>query len=136
MHVISVQTTRQFQFINITQKVREVVEQDEIEDGNVILYVPHTTAGITINEGADPSVVEDILSELNKLIPLNGGYKHLEGNAAAHIKSSLIGCSEEVIVEDGRLVLGTWQAIFFCEFDGPRNRQVYVKTVERKMENG
>lgn len=136
MHVISVQTTRQFQFINITQKVREVVERDEIEDGNVILYVPHTTAGITINEGADPSVVEDILSELNKLIPLNSGYKHLEGNAAAHIKSSLIGCSEEVIVEDGRLVLGTWQAIFFCEFDGPRNRQVYVKTVERKTENG
>jgi len=129
MNAISVQTTRQFQFIDITEKVREVLKQQEVDNGAAILYVPHTTAGITINEGADPAVRQDILSQLNKLIPLNGGYKHLEGNAAAHIKSSLIGCSEVVIIEEGELVLGTWQAIFFCEFDGPRTRKVYVKLI-------
>lgn len=129
MNAISVQTTRQFQFIDITEKVREVLKQQEVDNGAAILYVPHTTAGITINERADPAVRQDILSQLNKLIPLNGGYKHLEGNAAAHIKSSLIGCSEVVIIEEGELVLGTWQAIFFCEFDGPRTRKVYVKLI-------
>lgn len=129
MNAITVQTTRQFQFIDITEKVREVLKQQEVDNGAAILYVPHTTAGITINERADPAVRQDILSQLNKLIPLNGGYKHLEGNAAAHIKSSLIGCSEVVIIEEGELVLGTWQAIFFCEFDGPRTRKVYVKLI-------
>ncbi|MGC9337110.1 MAG: secondary thiamine-phosphate synthase enzyme YjbQ [Candidatus Cloacimonadia bacterium] len=129
MNTITVQTTRQFQFIDITEKVREVLKQQEVDNGAAILYVPHTTAGITINERADPAVRQDILSQLNKLIPLNGGYKHLEGNAAAHIKSSLIGCSEVVIIEKEELVLGTWQAIFFCEFDGPRTRKVYVKLI-------
>lgn len=129
MNAITVQTTRQFQFIDITEKVREVLKQQEVDNGAAILYVPHTTAGITINERADPAVRQDILSQLNKLIPLNGGYKHLEGNAAAHIKSSLIGCSEVVIIEKEELVLGTWQAIFFCEFDGPRTRKVYVKLI-------
>jgi secondary thiamine-phosphate synthase enzyme len=135
MNVISVQTTSQFQFVDITEKVREVLQKQKIDSGIAILYVPHTTAGITINERADPAVRQDILSELNKLIPLNSGYKHLEGNSAAHIKSTLIGCSEEVVIEKGELVLGTWQAIFFCEFDGPRTRQVYVKFIAEKFIN-
>jgi secondary thiamine-phosphate synthase enzyme len=113
--------------VDITSKVKEVIQKAGFEDGVCYLYVPHTTAGITINEGADPSVAADIQAMLDRLIPWEGPYKHLEGNAAAHIKSSLVGNSVMVLVESGRLKLGTWQSIFFCEFDGPRTRKAYIK---------
>ncbi len=95
-----------------------------------MIFIPHTTAGVTINENADPDVVHDILKEINKIVPFNDSYLHMEGNSAAHIKASLFGFSQQVIIEDGKLVLGTWQGIYFCEFDGPRRRQVYVKIIE------
>jgi len=124
---LQVRTHKQFECINITSQVHSLIKDSGVKDGIVTIYCPHTTAGITINEGADPSVVHDLLYELDKFIPLRDNYQHLEGNSAAHIKSSIIGCSETVIIENGSLVLGTWQAIFFCEFDGPRNRKVFVK---------
>jgi len=113
--------------IDITAEVAEQLHKSGLEQGVCRLYVPHTTAAITINEGADPSVAADIQAMLETLVPWEGAYKHLEGNAAAHIKSSLVGNSVMVLVESGRLKLGTWQAIFFCEFDGPRNRKVYIQ---------
>jgi len=112
--------------IDITGDVQKIVDDEDIKDGFVIVYVPHTTAGITINEGADPSVQRDIIETLNKLIPENGDYHHSEGNSDAHIKASLLGSSVTVLVENKKLVLGTWQHIFFYEGDGPRNRRVYV----------
>lgn len=124
---INVKSGSRTEFLNITQKVQQVVKESGVKSGICYVYVPHTTAAVTINEGADPSVVQDILSELNRLIPRNGNYLHMEGNSDAHIKTSLIGSSETVIVEGAKLQLGTWQAIFFCDFDGPRNRQVIVK---------
>jgi len=113
--------------IDITEQVSEVVKKSGVKSGICTVFVPHTTAGITINENADPDVVHDILSEINKIVPFDDNYRHIEGNSAAHIKASLFGFSQQVIVEDGRLVLGTWQGIYFCEFDGPRNRKVYIK---------
>jgi secondary thiamine-phosphate synthase enzyme len=113
--------------IDITSEVGEQLEKAGLEQGVCYLYVPHTTAAITINEGADPSVAADIQTKLSELVPWEDSYRHLEGNAAAHIKSTLIGNSAMVFVESGRLKLGTWQAIFFCEFDGPRNRKIYIK---------
>jgi secondary thiamine-phosphate synthase enzyme len=124
---INVKSGSRTEFLNITQKVQQVVKESGVKSGICYVYVPHTTAAVTINEGADPSVVQDILSELNRLIPRNGNYLHMEGNSDAHIKTSLIGSSETVIVEGAKLQLGTWQAIFFCDFDGPRDRQVIVK---------
>jgi secondary thiamine-phosphate synthase enzyme len=112
---------------DITSKVEGELKRSGLKDGVCFVFVPHTTAGITINEGADPSVVADIQATLNKLVPWEGSYRHLEGNSAAHIKSSLMGSSVIVLVESGRLKLGTWQGIFFCEFDGPRSRKVYMK---------
>jgi len=112
--------------IEITAEVRRVVERAEIRDGICTVFVPHTTAAVTINENADPSVREDILKELNKVIPFDDGYSHTEGNSAAHIKSGLVGSSVSVPVCEGRLRLGTWQGIFFCEFDGPRRRHVWI----------
>ncbi len=126
--VITVKTHAQTELIDITSQVQEVVQsQKAFENGFCFIFSPHTTAAITINESADPSVKADILSILNKVIPWNDNYRHLEGNSAAHIKSSLVGASEQVAVEKRRLVLGTWQGIFFCEFDGPRTRKVHVK---------
>ncbi len=113
--------------IDITSKVQEELKRSGLKDGVCFLYVPHTTAGITINESADPSVVADIQATINNLVPWEGPYRHLEGNSAAHIKSSLIGNSVIVLVESGHLRLGTWQGIFFCEFDGPRSRKVHIK---------
>ena len=111
------------QMIDITSQVDSVVEQSGITNGDAIVYCPHTTAAITINENADPSVPHDILLTLSELIPQHQpGYRHSEGNSDAHCKSSLVGCSEQVLIKDGRLNLGTWQGIFFCEFDGPRSR--------------
>ncbi len=129
MENISVRTKSRFDFVEITSQIRRVIRESGIKDGICVVYVPHTTAGITINEGADPSVRKDIIKELDKVIPLDNNYSHLEGNSAAHIKSSIIGCSEQLIIENGDLVLGTWQSLYFCEFDGPRNRKVYVKII-------
>jgi len=116
------------QMIDITSEVSSVVGKSGINDGDVTIYCPHTTAAITINENADPSVPHDILLTLFELIPPGrAGYRHSEGNSDAHCKSSIVGCSEQVLVKDGELVLGTWQGVFFCEFDGPRSRSVIVQ---------
>jgi len=116
------------QTIDITSKVGAIVGQAGITEGDVIIYCPHTTAAITINENADPSVTHDILLTLDELFPQSRpGYRHAEGNSDAHVKSSLIGCSEQILISDGRLAFGTWQAIFFCEFDGPRSRKVTLQ---------
>ena len=124
---LSINTRGRSEMIDITPKVEEELKRSGLKDGVCFLFVPHTTAGITINESADPSVATDIQAMLNKLIPWEGSYRHLEGNSAAHIKSSLIGNSVLVFVESGHLKLGTWQGIFFCEFDGPRSRKLYIK---------
>ena len=124
---LSIDTTDRSEMIDITSKVEEELKRSGLKDGVCFLFVPHTTAGITINESADPSVAKDIQAMLNKLIPWEGSYRHLEGNSAAHIKSSLLGNSVMVFVESGHLKLGTWQGIFFCEFDGPRSRKLYIK---------
>ncbi|RPJ05698.1 MAG: YjbQ family protein [Spirochaetaceae bacterium] len=122
-----VQTHRKTGFVNITAKVRSALADSGIKSGLCVVYVPHTTAGVTINEAADPDVVDDILKTVNKLIPLHDNYAHSEGNSAAHIKASLFGSSVCIPVENGELCLGTWQGIFFCEFDGPRHRHCFVK---------
>jgi secondary thiamine-phosphate synthase enzyme len=130
MKILNVTTRTRDEFIDITDKIQQVVSSaGGIESGYCLLFVPHTTAGITINESADPSVKSDILKTLNALIPWEAGYRHLEGNSAAHVKSTLVGVSQLVAIENNRLVLGTWQGIFFCEFDGPRNRKVHVHLV-------
>ncbi len=127
--IINVRTTQDQQFIDITSQVRQFVEQEGLQDGCVVVYVPHTTAGVTINENSDPTVPRDILTTLNKVFPVTGDYRHLEGNSHAHIKASLVGSSCTVLVENGQLQLGTWQGIFFCEFDGPRQRRVQLKAI-------
>ncbi len=124
---INVRTKSQTEFVDITREIRQIVKESGISDGLVTVFVPHTTAAVTINENADPDVVADIIMEINKVIPFQDSYKHFEGNSAAHIKSSLFGVSESIIIADGELLLGTWQGIYFCEFDGPRHRKVYVK---------
>ena len=124
----SVSTKSRNQMIDITAQVRSIVDESDISDGEVIVYCPHTTAAITINENADPSVQHDILLTLEELLPANRpGYRHYEGNSDAHCKSTLVGCSEQVLLKDESLQLGTWQGIFFCEFDGPRSRKVIVQ---------
>lgn len=125
-----VSTKLHSQMLDITRQVQSAVTTAGVTDGICHLFVPHTTAGITINENADPTVVSDILRETEKIVPWNDGYQHLEGNSAAHIKASMMGFSLAVFVENGNLVLGTWQGIYFCEFDGPRTRRVLVKVVE------
>jgi len=129
MKKLSVRTSSQIEMLDITSQIEKVVEESGVTEGVCYLFVPHTTAAVTINEGADPSVKTDILKGLDKNIPLDDNYQHREGNAAAHIKASIIGSSEVVPVESGSLVLGTWQSIFFCEFDGPRTRTVLVKVM-------
>jgi len=129
IQTFQVRTSTQTEFIDITHSVQEAVEKTGVEEGICVIFIPHTTAAVTINENADPSVVQDIVMELNKMVPFKDQYHHMEGNSPAHIKASLVGCSEMVIVESGKLVLGTWQGIFFCEFDGPRNRKVHVKVI-------
>ncbi|MFQ6068970.1 MAG: secondary thiamine-phosphate synthase enzyme YjbQ [Candidatus Aminicenantales bacterium] len=126
MTVIEVETHKKQDLIDITLQVEEKVRSSGIKNGNCLVYVPHTTAGVTINENADPSVKEDILMTLEKLIPSHLHFRHLEGNSPAHMKASLIGSSISVIIEEGNLRLGTWQGIFFCEFDGPRKRKVFI----------
>lgn len=129
---IRVSTKSGSQMVDITRPVSEAVAESGIPSGICYVYVPHTTAGVTINENADPSVVADILKETDKVIPWDDNYRHVEGNSAAHIKASLMGFSQVIPVEAGRLVLGTWQGIFFCEFDGPRTRKVLVKVLGEK----
>lgn len=126
---LNVRTSERVELIDITDLIHKVVRESKTKSGICSVYVPHTTAGVTINENADPSVRKDIVKELNKVIPFDDNYSHLEGNAAAHIKSTLVGASETVMIEKGSLVLGTWQGIFFCEFDGPRSRTVIVKII-------
>ena len=126
---ISVKSRNRTEFINITGEVQNAVSKSGIKEGVCCIFIPHTTAGITINEAADPDVVDDIQQWLSKTIPPGNHYKHTEGNADSHIKTSLVGSSEMVFIENGKLKLGTWQGIFFCEFDGPRSRKVWVKVV-------
>ncbi len=128
--VLNIRTSKRCEFVDITHLVRQVVDESGVQTGVCFIHVPHTTAGVIINENADPDVVKDIDSVLRKLVPEYGNYKHLEGNSDAHIKSILVNPQTFILIEDGEIVLGTWQGIFFCEFDGPRNRKVYLKIVE------
>jgi secondary thiamine-phosphate synthase enzyme len=129
MKTITVKSRSRNEFIDITSEVKDIVRQSGVKSGACHIFVPHTTAGVTINEGADPAVKRDIIAALERAFPAYGDYRHNEGNSDAHIKSSLTGCSSVVLVEDGKLVLGTWQSVYFCEFDGPRNRQVLIKVI-------
>jgi len=127
MTLFSVKTSARFEMIDITGRVAALVRESGIKEGVCHVFVPHTTAAVTINENADPDVPRDILTALDRIVPLSAGYRHAEGNSAAHIKASLFGASETVLIDDGTLVLGTWQSLFLCEFDGPRTRKVLVK---------
>ncbi len=126
MTSFTIKTAAHSEMIDITGLIQEIIVRQGVRSGICHVFVPHTTAAVTINENADPDVPQDILVILNKLIPLQGDYRHLEGNSAAHVKASLFGASETVLIEEGRLLLGTWQSLFFCEFDGPRTRKVIV----------
>ncbi len=128
--VINVNTSSHTEFRNITSLVQQAVTASGVKSGICTLFVPHTTAALTINENADPDVVSDIKAELEKIVPWDDGYRHYEGNSAAHIKASMFGASRQIIIEDGRLMLGIWQGIYFCEFDGPRNRKLWIKITE------
>jgi len=132
--ILTVKSINQTELIDITTEIQDAVLSAGIGQGLCMLYVPHTTAAITINESADPSVKDDILMIIDKIIPWKAGYRHLEGNSPAHIKSTLVGSSELITIENGRLVLGTWQGIFFCEFDGPRTRKVDVSLIAEKFQ--
>uniref|UniRef100_UPI0000683574 Clostridium acetobutylicum Q97KL0 n=1 Tax=Clostridium acetobutylicum TaxID=1488 RepID=UPI0000683574 len=125
----SLKTSNDDQFIDITNLVKKAVDESGVSDGMAVVFCPHTTAGITINENADPDVTRDILVNLDKVFPKVGDYKHVEGNSHAHIKASLMGSSQQIIIENGKLKLGTWQGIYFTEFDGPRDRKVFVKII-------
>jgi len=125
----SVSTPQRVCMIGIGEEVARIVKKSGVKNGICVVFIPHTTAAVTINEGADPAVVSDMTDTLNQLIPYRKNYSHMEGNSDAHIKTTLTGPSEHIIIKDGKLLLGTWQRIFFCEFDGPRNRQVYVKVM-------
>ena len=125
---LQVKTSSRTDMVDITSMVQKEVSNRDLKDGLCTVYVPHTTAGITINEGADPAVCQDIMGKLNEMVPRDPGYRHMEGNSDSHIKASLMGSSVSLMIERGRLLLGTWQKIYFCEFDGPRSRRVYVKT--------
>jgi secondary thiamine-phosphate synthase enzyme len=130
--ILKVKTGSKTELIDITSEIHNLVRSSSIKEGFCMLYVPHTTAAVTINESADPSVKSDILMILNKIIPWEADYRHLEGNSPAHIKSTIVGASELIAIENEKLVLGTWQGIFFCEFDGPRNRKINVHLYREK----
>ena len=125
-----IKTNSRVDFIDITKKANQIVKGQSINSGVLIINVPHTTAAVTINENADPSVREDIIKQLNKVIPFQDNYNHLEGNSAAHIKSSIIGSDQSIIIKNGQLELGRWQGIFFCEFDGPRTRGINFQVIK------
>ncbi len=126
---LEIRTRSRVEFQDITSEVRDAVAESGVRDGVCYVFAPHTTAGILINEHADPAVVEDIAAQLDAMVPQHSRYRHVEGNSPAHIKASIVGDSRTLFVEEGRLVLGTWQGIFFAEFDGPRNRSVLIKVV-------
>ena len=125
--VVTINTSSRVEFQDITSVVKEFLQEVQASDGSVLLFVPHTTAGLTVNEGADPAVTNDLAAQLEKMVPRVGGYRHAEGNSDAHIKASLIGSSLHLPVKDGKILLGFWQAIFFAEFDGPRERRFYLQ---------
>ena len=125
----SISTRKSQEFMDITYLINEAIEKSDVQNGIAVVYCPHTTAGITINENGDPDVVRDILSTLNKVFPVQGDYRHFEGNSHAHIKSSYMGAEKTIIIDEGKLLLGTWQSVYFCEFDGPRSRKVFVKVI-------
>ena len=127
--VLTVTTHSKTEFVDITAGVDRAIRSENVQEGLCFLYVPHTTAAVTINEGADPAVKSDILMALNKMVPWEDAYNHLEGNSPAHVKASIVGPSQTVAIEKGHLVLGTWQKVFFCEFDGPRTRKIHIRTV-------
>ena len=129
LKVLTVETKRRTELVDITSEVQKAVSESGVKDGIIVIFVPHTTAAVTVNENYDPSVARDIEGWLSKAVPHDAPYSHTEGNADAHIKSVLVGPSEALVVEGGRVKLGTWQGIFLCEFDGPRRRQVWVKIV-------
>jgi len=127
---ISIKTNDRVEFVDITSKIQNAVKKTGVDSGLVMIHIPHTTAAVTINENAEPDVAADIKKEINKTIPFDDNYAHLEGNSAAHIKSSLFGVDQTVIIKNKKLLLGTWQGIYFCEFDGPRSRNIYLKIME------
>lgn len=129
METITVSSHDKVELIDVSEKVRKAIRSSGIEKGIAVLFAAHTTAAITINENADPDVVRDMVRELNKIVPFDDNYRHAEGNSAAHIKSSLVGASETLIIADGQPVLGTWQGIYFCEFDGPRQRRMHLQII-------
>ncbi|MGD8260986.1 MAG: secondary thiamine-phosphate synthase enzyme YjbQ [Desulfobacterales bacterium] len=131
--IFAVKTRERTELIDITSDINRIVQKSGVAQGLCMLYVPHTTSAVTINESADPSVKSDILMILNQIVPWEADYRHMEGNSAAHVKSTLVGPSEVIAVENGRLVLGTWQGIFFCEFDGPRNRKIHVRIMKENF---
>jgi secondary thiamine-phosphate synthase enzyme len=133
--ILKIKTRAKTELIDMTSEIHNLVRSSRIKEGFCMLYVPHTTAAVTINESADPSVKSDILMILNKIIPWEAEYRHLEGNSSAHIKSTIVGASELIAIENEKLVLGTWQGIFFCEFDGPRNRKVNVHLFKENIED-
>jgi len=126
----SVPTSKFQEFVDITYLIKDAIDKSAIEEGIAVIYCPHTTAGITINENADPDVVRDMIVTLDKVFPIKGDYRHFEGNSHAHLKSSYVGAEKTIIINDGMPILGTWQSVYFCEFDGPRNRKVFVKIIE------
>jgi len=127
--IVPLSTSSITEFIDITDIVCEAVRESGVREGLCNVFVPHTTAAVTINENADPSVIKDMIKRLDKMVPVDGGYQHAEGNSAAHIKSALIGVDRNVIIENGQLDLGKWQGIYFCEFDGPRQRKAFIKII-------
>ncbi len=129
MNSFTLQTHSRTDLINIDRQVTEVVEQSGLQEGIVTIFIPHTTAGVTINENADPDVIADLEEVLNRMVPWSQGYRHMEGNTAAHMKASLMGASAQIIVSGGKLQLGTWQSLYFCEFDGPRTRHIWIKGI-------
>ena len=126
MHELRVKTSSKEEFVNLTREIQDLVQHSGVQEGECTVFVPHTTAGVTINEGADPDVVRDILMALQKIVSDSWPYRHMEGNSPSHIKAAMMGSSVTLIIRHGRLQLGTWQAIFFCEFDGPRSRHAWV----------
>lgn len=126
---LEIKTQKKVDLIDITSPIKKVIVKSGVQEGICIIFVPHTTAGVTINENADPDVIRDIIESINKIVPFDASYKHSEGNSPAHIKSSLFSPDHTLIIENGTLSLGVWQGIYFCEFDGPRNRKLFVKVL-------
>lgn len=131
MKTLTVPTLQRVDIVDITSDVQSAVADSSVQKGIIVVYVPHTTCGVMINEHADPDVVRDIKMQFEKLVPYQAGYRHLEGNSDSHIKTAMVGSSETIIIENGRLVLGTWQGVFLCDFDGPRTRKVHLKILSR-----